>query len=244
MMGVDIADRPEWFDNHKKPKLNNPPLATAGSSSKQNAMTQYTLPPMSSRTQDTFQEAIALHYYLTGTSFQRIEEKNLARAVHMLRPDVVLPDRRQLAGNLLDKCYSKLQQKQDSYLTLACVCLTTDGWSNIRNEPIVNYMAASPERTVFLESVATGMQGHTSEWIAEDIDRVIEKYSKTTFAGAVTDNTSANKAAWEILKGRHPTMFFHGCVSHGLHLLVKDIFGATKTKKPGQTSVISVNYNN
>lgn len=28
-------------------------------------------------------------------------------------------------------------------------------------------------------------------------------------------------------------MFFHGCVSHGLHLLVKDIFAATKTKKPG-----------
>ena len=240
MMGVDIADRPEWFDSRKS-KLNNPTLATAGSSStqshcRQKAMTQYALPPMTNRTQDMFEEAIALHYYVTGTSFQRVEEKNLARAVHMLRPDVVLPDRHKLAGPLLDKCYSKLQQKQDSYLNApsSCVCLITDGWSNIRNEPIVNYMAAAPEKTVFLESVSTGMQGHTSQWIADDIDRIIAKYSQTNFAGAVTDNTSANKAAWEILKDRHPTMFFHGCVSHGLHLLVKDIFAATKTKKPGQ----------
>jgi len=91
-------------------------------------------------------------------------------------------------------------------------------------------MAASPEKTVFLESVSTGMQGHTSQWIADDIDRVIGKYSQTNFAGAVTDNTSANKAAWEILKDRHPTMFFHGCVSHGLHLLMKDIFAAKKQR--------------
>jgi hypothetical protein len=29
-------------------------------------------------------------------------------------------------------------------------------------------------------------------------------------------------------------MFFQGCCSHGLHLIVKDIFGASKTKKRGE----------
>lgn len=29
--------------------------------------------------------------------------------------------------------------------------------------------------------------------------------------------------------------YFQGCCSHGLHLFVKDVFGATKTKKRGDT---------
>lgn len=61
----------------------------------------------------------------------------------------------------------------------------------------------------------------------------MRKHHKTTFAGAVTDNTNANKKAWKLLEIMFPSSYFHGCCSHGLHLLVKDIFAATKTKKPG-----------
>ncbi len=31
-----------------------------------------------------------------------------------------------------------------------------------------------------------------------------------------------------------PLRYFQGCCSHGLHLFVKDVFAATKTKKAGQ----------
>ena len=47
-------------------------------------------------------------------------------------------------------------------------------------------------------------------------------------AGCVTDNTAANKKAWEQLEEKYPNLFFHGCLSHGLNLLVKDIFAAKK----------------
>jgi len=81
MMGVDVADRPEWFYSRTKSKVHHTTLATAGSSSiqshcHQKAMTQYTLPPMSNTMQHKFEEAIALHYYVTGNSFQRIEEQS------------------------------------------------------------------------------------------------------------------------------------------------------------------------
>lgn len=240
MMGLEIVDRPEWFDTGKKSKVDSAassaPVPLPNTQSRQKPMTKYTLPAMQKSLQAKFDDAIALHCYITGSSFQRFEEKHLARAVKMLRPDATIPSRKMLAGPLLDKCYNSLKKTQDSYMNSpsTCVCLITDGWSNIKNEPIVNYMAASPQKTIFLESVATGMQGHTSQWIAEDIERIIEKYPNTTFSGAVTDNTSANKAAWEILQDKHPTMFFHGCVAHGLHLMVKDIFAATKIKKPGE----------
>ncbi|KAH6586820.1 hypothetical protein BASA50_000184 [Batrachochytrium salamandrivorans] len=53
-------------------------------------------------------------------------------------------------------------------------CLTSDAWSNIKNEPIVNYMLISDSSTFFLESVSTGEQSHVAKWIAQDMGRVID----------------------------------------------------------------------
>ncbi|KAH6567803.1 hypothetical protein BASA62_005884 [Batrachochytrium salamandrivorans] len=53
-------------------------------------------------------------------------------------------------------------------------CLTSDAWSNIKNEPIVNYMLISDSSTFFLESVSTGEQSHDAKWIAQDMGRMID----------------------------------------------------------------------
>jgi Protein of unknown function (DUF 659) len=94
-------------------------------------------------------------------------------------------------------------------------------------------MAASRAMSLFFQSVSTGQQAHTGEWVAADIERVMSKHTDSMFSGAFTDNTSANKKAWVLLKAKFPGRFFQGCTSHGLHLMVKDIFGPTKTKKAG-----------
>ena len=112
-------------------------------------------------------------------------------------------------------------------------CLTTDGWSNVKNDPVVNFMVVSPECSFFLESVMTGQQQHSHKYIAEDIANAIQKYESTEFAGVVTDNTSTNKKAWILLHDMFPSCYFQGCCSHGIHLFVKDIFTAAKTKKTG-----------
>ena len=82
--------------------------------------------------------------------------------------------------------------------------------TNVRGEPIVNYIAVSRARAFFLESVSTGKQGHVAQWLAGDITRVIEKNSNFDIVGAVTDNTSANKAAWMLLSQKYPQKFFYG----------------------------------
>ncbi len=63
----------------------------------------------------------------------------------------------------------------DDYLkfTNEYFCLTTDGWSNIKGDPVINYMAISPQKTLLLERVNTGEQSHTGRFIAEDIVRVM-----------------------------------------------------------------------
>jgi hypothetical protein len=115
------------------------------------------------------------------------------------------------------------------------VCLTTDAWSNIKNDSVINYMVVSPACSLFLKSMSIGQRGHNHEFIARNIERVIVRHENTSFAGAITNNTNANKKAWQLLKARFPLCYFQGCCSHGLHLFVKDVFGAMKSKKCGDT---------
>jgi Protein of unknown function (DUF 659) len=82
-----------------------------------------------------------------------------------------------------------------------------------------------------VEAFNTKEQDHDANWIAQDMERVIELL-QCNISGAITDNMSANKKAWKILKEKFLSQFFHGCISHGFHLLVKDIFSAIKTVYP------------
>ncbi|KAH6593564.1 hypothetical protein BASA50_005807 [Batrachochytrium salamandrivorans] len=60
-------------------------------------------------------------------------------------------------------------------------CLTLDAWSNIKNEPIVNYMPISDSSTFFLESVSTGEQSHDAKWIVQDMGRMIDSLTGKDF---------------------------------------------------------------
>jgi len=100
----------------------------------------------------------------------------------------------------------------------------------------VNYLIVADQLSQFLESVATEEQSHTAAFITDDLDRVIQLVTEKgiIIPGAVTEYTATNRKAWIELQQRYPKMYFHGCASHGLHLLVKYFFAATKAKR-GQT---------
>ncbi len=60
---------------------------------------------------------------------------------------------------------------------------------------------------------------------------LVQENMHVTMARYCTDNTNTNKNAWTVVKEDQPEMFFYGCAAHALHLFIKDIFAATKTKK-------------
>jgi hypothetical protein len=72
---------------------------------------------------------MAMYYYATGKPFQRIENCHLAQAIKVLRPDHnLLPNRKNLAQGLLEKCYRSLKAKVDARLEHTSLYLITDGW--------------------------------------------------------------------------------------------------------------------
>jgi hypothetical protein len=137
-------------------------------------------------------------------------------ALQKLCPDVRLPSRRDLSGRLLNGAHSQVKEKVDAWLARDLfACITSDAWSNLKNESAINYMLVSGDMSLFLESNSTGEDSQTSEFLANDLSCVI-KSTSGKIAGAIMDNTSANKGAWTLLKTFHPEKFFQGCVAHGL----------------------------
>jgi Protein of unknown function (DUF 659) len=240
MNGRDITERPTFCESNKRAKKAGTPSLASRAASKNsidgNELSIRSFAPLKvdSVTRETFQKTMAYHYFVTGPSFQCIEDSLLGDGIRILRPDDGLfPNRQKLGVDLLEERYRELSKKVNKYLTKvsAGICLITDGWSNVRNKPIVDYMASSPAKTFFLESVSTGGQPLLGDWIASDISRVLSCFDKTPFVGAFTDNIKTNKKARVILREKYPTMLFQSCTSHGLDLIVKDIFAAKKAKK-------------
>ncbi len=206
MNGMEEDKCPTWYTTNKKPRK---PLLTAMSvlmssvapnSSRQRSIKKFAILVVNRQQKVQFQKHIAMHYYAIGSSFQWVEDVHLIAAIKTLRPDEgLLPNRRQLATSLLNAYHEDVKTKVAKGMIGATSCLISDGWSNINNDAIINYMAASPEFTLFLELVSTCQQGHDHKFITDDIERAIHEHPSTIFAGAIIDNTSTNKKVWGLL---------------------------------------------
>ena len=83
-----------------------------------------------------------------------------------------------------------------------------DGWSNIRNEPIINFVVSQP-KPIFWKSFRTDLQSHTRKYIATEVLKVIEELKSgcgEMLFGVVTDNASSMKKAWRFLEEKFPVI--------------------------------------
>lgn len=88
-----------------------------------------------------FQEHLAQWFYETATSFSRVENDEMLKALKVLRPDISIPSRVQLSESMLHKAFIKMKGKVDK-IVKKCHYITggTDGWSDINQEPVINHM--------------------------------------------------------------------------------------------------------
>lgn len=107
--------------------------------------------------------------------------------------------------------------------------LQCDGWSNIRNESIINFVISKPE-PLFVDFKMTKTERHNAKYLAEIIGSVIEKYGPDKFFVVIADNAQNMKAALTLLKEKYPHIVPLGCIAHLLHLLCGDILGCQTVK--------------
>lgn len=163
--------------------------------------------------------AVANFFFRTGIAFKAM--------LAALNPEYakVAPSAKTLGGRLLDKKYNEAEAKlQDSLGEAENLTLTSDGWTNLRGDHIVNFVITAPgQKPFFLKSIETTGIHQTAREIADTICGVIEEVGPSRIVAVVTDNMNTMAAAWTMIEERHPHIAAYGCAAHILNLLVKDI---------------------
>ena len=104
--------------------------------------------------------------------------------------------------------------------------LMCDGWSNIRNEPITNFVVSQPKPIFWKYYFHTDLLSHTGDYIATEILKVIEELEcecGNMVFGEVTVNSSNMKKAWRLIEEKYLIIICYRCAAHGLNLIFCDV---------------------
>eukprot|EP01040_Poterioochromonas_malhamensis_P008852 gene8852-9589_t len=172
-------------------------------SKRQSSLTTTFTPTVTACVQREFNIKFARWFFLTGTSFNKVHHQALQETFDCIRPGIKVPSRRFLAGSLLEDEYDywKLKMVGPPKTTFLLLII----WQLV----VVRHYLLMESLTERGKLRFTGM---------------IQRIGPAKVCGVVTDNASANKLAWKILQRQYPSMYFYGCMSHTLHLFVKDLF--------------------
>lgn len=117
---------------------------------------------------------VAQFIYGSNLPFTIVEQPTFLALLKALRPGYKPPSCKTLAGPLLDKVHEKLSANVRSNLNGGVCCLIEDGWSNIRNEPVLATFLQFNGTTYFLRAVDRGSEEKTLS--------IVHKLPATRFA--------------------------------------------------------------
>ncbi|RXG69628.1 hypothetical protein Avbf_02688 [Armadillidium vulgare] len=117
---------------------------------------------------------LARAIFASGCPLSLVENSYWRKAFEVLRPSYKLPSRFHLTNKYLEEEYETIKRKCQEYLKLTTsVAILCDGWTNIRNEAIINFVISTP-KPIFWKSLPSGSKSHTAKYMCEEISKVIE----------------------------------------------------------------------
>src|SRR5271156_1337822 len=179
-------------------------------------------PTMSKAQHDALDEDFAAVCYEEGLPFSLFESPAMKRALRRLNPSYKPPSRRQIAGPLLDKAYSKTKDKVEEYLdSLSELNVITDESSNINKARIANISIHTPIGSIHWLSEDLGSMQSTSVNMAEWLERHLHTLTHGNLErmnSCATDTCAAMISMWEHLhlKPGLQHLFVIPCDSHGI----------------------------
>lgn len=173
--------------------------------------------------------AVASMWYANGLAFnvaRNAYTRAAFKAVAKAGDGYTLPGSEALRTSLLDSVFSQvetqLQPARDSRERFGCT-LTGDGWTNIQNRSLLNFLVVSPDGPVFEAVVDTSGEEKNAQYIADEFIKVIERVGSEKVIQVITDSAAACKAAGKLITERYPHITWTACASHVLDLLLEDI---------------------
>ncbi|KAM0907913.1 hypothetical protein ACQ4PT_015792 [Festuca glaucescens] len=126
---------------------------------------------------------------------------------------------------LLDACKRKVESDlapvRDTWYTHG-VSVVSDGWTNMKNKPLINVMASNSRGSMFLYAEDFSGEEKTGEAIAQFLLQAIEEIGPSNVLQVIPDNASNCKVAGREIRRVHKHIFWSPCVVHTLNLVFKD----------------------
>ena len=166
---------------------------------------------------------VARFFFANNISFNTSESTHFKELVSGLRPGYEPPNRKALAGRLLDRTHAALKEEMKEALAkTAEVTLVQDGWSDVANSPVVAHTLHTPGGAFFLNSKWVEDTPKTAENCALLAEEAIQE-ARTQYGvrvtGLVTDNAKSMENMRRIIHQRRPEVAVWGCASHLLNLV-------------------------
>lgn len=154
---------------------------------------------VASKDQQHYDILMAKAIYASGLPLTLTENPLWIKYFKAIRPSLILPSRNKLSNELLDNVYNDMNNKVKEQIEKAlAVGIQCDGLSNVNNQGVINFIVTTPA-PLFIKSVATGANSHNSDYIAQEINKVIHKVGPNKVVGLVADNASVMEKASKIV---------------------------------------------
>lgn len=131
-------------------------------------------------------EEVAKFFYANAISFNAANSESFKSMIAVTRPGYKPPNRKQLAGPLLDNAEESVSKQLSEQLKNCTITLVQDGWSSIKNDPIIASSIHTGTviglQTFLLNTVYCSSESKTADYcfnlISSDIVGIKETYSK------------------------------------------------------------------
>ncbi|GBP23594.1 Retrovirus-related Pol polyprotein from transposon TNT 1-94 [Eumeta japonica] len=222
------------WDFTRAASATNIPLQDVSMEEQDNSLTVHSL--HSSATQISAEKKLYLDQllskaiFVTGSQFSIVEHPLWITFFNEIQPSYKLPTRKAISTTHLEVIYNEMvkaiteELKSTNDLHVQC-----DGWSNQRNEGIINFIIAKPE-PFFVKSLNTLTNRHTSQYLSQEIIKVMEIYGGDKFVTLIGDNVNSIQKAFQMVKNTYTHVLPLRCVAHTLNLLCEDCLKSEPVK--------------
>ncbi|GBB89019.1 hypothetical protein RclHR1_15660001 [Rhizophagus clarus] len=227
----NIANRQtNYTRNNKSLPLSQPPNSTQTQITDHYKSSDQSLPKF---VVDRLDKKVLKAWIMAGIPFNVIENPFVIDLFKDLNPGYSPPSRTTLSDRLVTEEYTRVglaidrDLEQSEHLTLAL-----DGWSTSKMESIYNYIVTTDTRMEYLIGLYDySSESHTSEFLTEEISKIIKKLGSDKFVAIVTDNASNCRVARQNIHETYPHIWNIRCAAHAINLIASDLVKLEPIKK-------------
>jgi hypothetical protein len=102
--------------------------------------------------------------------------------------------------------------------------IAIDGWSNPQNLSIWSFVIYTPDHKQYLYELRDlSSEAHTAQYIATQIEEIMNKVGPSRFSAVVSDGASNMSGARKIVTNKFKHIINLRCIAHCINLVTKDI---------------------